>query len=67
MKSYWYISRNRKKPKNRGLIKIIKMKRFLIIELSCEADKDAVCKYELEFLGCGEYNDRHIQNNLIKK
>lgn len=66
MKSYWYISWNHRKPKNRGLIKIIKYSRFIIIELSNEADKSAVDKYDLVFLGYGQFDDRAIQTNLMK-
>ena len=66
MQSYWYISKRLKKPKKRGLIKIIKRTNYLIIELSNEADKDSLDKCQLIYLGCGEFNDRHIQSALLR-
>lgn len=66
MQSYWYISKRLKKPKKRGLIKIIKRTNYLIIELSNKADKDSLDKCQLIYLGCGEFNDRHIQSALLR-
>ena len=65
MESYWYISKQRKKPKNRGLIKIIKLSKFLIIELSNEVDCDALKRCDLIYIGYGNYEDKHIQKALM--
>lgn len=66
MQSYWYITRQLKKPKRRGLIKIIKCDDYLIIELSNEADKDAVEKYGLVYLGFGELSSLNVQMNFLQ-
>ena len=67
MKSYWYVTKSKKKPKNRGLVSILLRKNYTIVELAVEADKDMEREFGLKYLGCGEFNDREIQVNLMRK
>lgn len=65
MKSYWYATRSKLKPNRRGLVSVLLRKNYTIVELAVEADKDMEREFELKYLGCGEFNDRMIQSELI--
>lgn len=65
MKSYWYVTRSKKKPKNRGIVSIVLRKNYTVVELAVEADKDMEREFGLKYLGCGEFNNRVIQVNLL--
>lgn len=66
MKSYWYVMKSNKKPKNRGIVSIVLRKNYTIVELAVEADRDMERELGLKYLGCGEFNDREVQVNLMK-
>lgn len=66
MKSYWYATKSKLKPKNRGLISVVIRKNYNVIELAVEADKDICHKFGLKYLGCGEFNAREIQILLLR-
>lgn len=66
MESYWYVTKSKLKPNRRGLVSILQRKNYTIVELAVQADKDMEREYGLKYLGCGEFNDRVIQVNLIR-
>lgn len=67
MKSYWYVTKSKLKPKNRGLVSILLRKGYTIVELSVEADFSMIDRYGLHSVGCGEFNSREIQMNLLRE
>lgn len=66
MESYWYATKQQRLPKNRGLISIVARKRFSILQFSNKADISMVKKYDLTFLGFGEFNQFDIQCMLMR-
>lgn len=64
--NFWYISLNDKRPKNRNVISIQIKKNYSIIELSTEADPDAIDNCKLIYLGQGFFFDAEIQKELTR-
>lgn len=67
MKSYWYLTRDKKIPRNRKLISVTRRNRYIILQFSYEVDCDKIRECELTYLGCGSFNDYEIQVQLMKE
>lgn len=64
--NFWYISLNDKRPSNRNIISVQMKKNYSIMELSTEADPDAIDHCKLIYLGQGFFFDLEIQKELTK-
>lgn len=67
MESYWYLTRDKKVPKNRKLISVTRRSRYMILQFSYEVDCDKIQECELTYLGRGNFNDYEIQVALMKE
>lgn len=67
MGSYWYLTRDKKIPRNRKLISVTRRTRYMILQFSYEVDCDKVRECELNYLGCGNFNDYEIQVALMRE
>lgn len=72
MGNYWYVSLNNKYPlPQRGqykrVVMLVQMKaKYSIIEMSREATPAEIDFCKLVWCGCGNWNDKHIQENVMK-
>lgn len=67
MESYWYLTRDKKIPRNRKLISVTRRSHYMILQFSYEVDCDKIRECELAYLGCGNFNDYEIQVQLMKE
>lgn len=67
MESYWYLTRDKKIPRNRKLISVTRRNCYIILQFSHEVDCDKIRECELTYLGCGSFNDYEIQVQLMKE
>lgn len=67
MESYWYLTRDKKIPRNRKLISVTRRSHYMILQFSYEVDCDKVRECELTYLGRGHFNDYEIQVELMRK
>lgn len=62
--SYWYISRIDKYPTPSWHVMSVQLfRRFTVVEMEREAIEHEVESCDLYYLGCGYWNDEHIQDN----
>lgn len=66
MKSYWYITKGDKKPKNRKLVSAEFKKGYTLLEFACEVDCDRLRECGLVYLGYGGLNSLSVQRELIR-
>lgn len=66
MKSYWYVTRSKKKPKNRGLVSVVLRQSYTLIEFAIEADCSMVEAFGLHYVGCGRINEQALQISLLR-
>lgn len=66
MENYWYITKGTKYPKKRHLVSMIVSKRYIIIELTAEADTNSSKECNLIYLGFGIFDDIKIQQKLLQ-
>jgi len=67
MKSYWYLTRSNKIPKNRSLIKFVERKNYTLLSFSCEVDKDKINLCDFVYIGYGELLDYGVQVRLMRE
>lgn len=66
MKSYWYVTRSKKKPKNRGLVSVVLRQSYTLIEFAIEADCSMEEAFGLCYVGYGRINEQSLQISLLR-
>ena len=64
LSAYWYFTTWNRYPFHRNVVESFVRRRYKVFSLACEADKTAIKKLKLVYLGYGTYSE--IQGPLMR-